>query len=408
MHLNVLQITQKEKMLLLFIKDVTEKKSVTELLYYRLAMEELVTNISTYFLTLTSEEVETGINCALEAIGESIGVDRCFIDLYSDDLTGVEQTYEWCADGIKPRSKNSREVCFDYFPCSLEKNKFFEPVRIHHKKTSKEIKLDEEEVWLAYDNKTFLAIPMVVSKKLRGLFGFSLEREERIWSREDIRLLKMVGEVFVNSFKRREAEQKFEVTREYAENIVNTIREPLLVIDEDMRIISASSSFYRTFKVEPEDTEGQILYELGNGQWDIPELRRLLENILPRKTTIEDFNVEHDFLTIGKRTMLVNARKIYSDTDKRHLILMAIEDITEKKKTEQEKEKLLRELQISLEKIRTLKGMLPVCASCKKIRDDKGEWHQFESYISKHTEADFTHGLCPECLNNLYPEFSPQ
>ena len=96
--------------------------------------------------------------------------------------------------------------------------------------------------------------------------------------------------------------------QEYAESIVNTVREPLIVLDQDLRVVTASRSLYEVFKVKPEETVGQLIYDLGNKQWDIPKLRELLEDILPKKATFDDYEVEHNFATIGRRTMLLNAR----------------------------------------------------------------------------------------------------
>src|SRR5664280_2420662 len=123
-------------------------------------------------------------------------------------------------------------------------------------------------------------------------------------------------------------------SEEYAENIINTVREPLIVLDQDLRVVTASRSFYEFFKVKPEETEGQLIYNLGNDQWDIPKLRELLENILPDKTTFDNYEVEHDFATIGKRIMLLNARQIKRALGKERIILLAIEDITERKQLE--------------------------------------------------------------------------
>ena len=92
--------------------------------------------------------------------------------------------------------------------------------------------------------------------------------------------------------------------------IIATVREPLIVLDGDLRVISVNDSFYRTFKVLRRWTEGRLIFEIGNRQWDIPRLRILLENILPAKQHFEDFEVEHDFPKIGRRTMLLNARRL--------------------------------------------------------------------------------------------------
>src|SRR5512140_1967706 len=124
-------------------------------------------------------------------------------------------------------------------------------------------------------------------------------------------------------------------SREYAESIINTIREPLIALNQDLRVVSVSRSFYEVFKVNPKETVGQLIYDLGNKQWDIPKLRELLETILPEKTTFDNYEVEHDFATIGRRIMLLNARQIERGMGKERIILLAIEDITERKHLEE-------------------------------------------------------------------------
>ncbi|MFO8089553.1 MAG: ATP-binding protein [Desulfatiglandaceae bacterium] len=123
---------------------------------------------------------------------------------------------------------------------------------------------------------------------------------------------------------------------EFAESIINTVREPLIVLDHDLRVVSVNRSFYKIFKVNPEETVGQLIYDLGNQQWDILKLRELLETILPQKTTFDGYEVEHDFADIGRRVMLLNARQIQRVWGKERIILLAIEDITEKKGHERE------------------------------------------------------------------------
>lgn len=117
---------------------------------------------------------------------------------------------------------------------------------------------------------------------------------------------------------------------EYAEDIISTVHEPLVVLDGDLRVVSANPAFYRTFQTTPQETDGHMLYDLGNRQWDIPELRQLLEKILPESAKVDDFVIEHDFPGIGRRRMVINARQIGEDSHK-HLILLAIEAITDRK-----------------------------------------------------------------------------
>jgi two-component system CheB/CheR fusion protein len=113
--------------------------------------------------------------------------------------------------------------------------------------------------------------------------------------------------------------------RNLAESIVDTVREPLVVVDGALRIVSASRSFYQRFRATPEKTVGCLLYELGNGQWDIPALRELLETVLPHRRSFDDFKVEHEFPVIGRCTMLLSARCIVGTTGETQLILLSIE-----------------------------------------------------------------------------------
>ena len=126
-----------------------------------------------------------------------------------------------------------------------------------------------------------------------------------------------------------------------AHAIVNSIPEPFLVLDADLRVLEVSHCFYQIFRVSPEETVGISLYDLGNGQWDIPALRLILETILPEKGELDDFEVEHNFADIGHKIMLLNARKVLYDDAGTMAILLAFRDITERRTIEQEKAALL-------------------------------------------------------------------
>ena len=123
--------------------------------------------------------------------------------------------------------------------------------------------------------------------------------------------------------------------RTYAQNIVDTVREPLLILDTSLRVQSANRAFYQTFHVSPLETEGHLIYELGNGQWDIPDLRTLLEDIVPKSSVFDDFELEHTFPMIGRRVMLLNARKLQAGHHG-ELLVLAMEDVTERRRSEAE------------------------------------------------------------------------
>jgi PAS domain S-box-containing protein len=122
----------------------------------------------------------------------------------------------------------------------------------------------------------------------------------------------------------------------YAQSIIDTVREPMLVIDGTLHIRTASRAFYGVFGVCPEDTEGQFIYDLGNRQWDIPALRALLEGVTKEGKDVHDFEVTHEFPQLGRRVMLINARRLWTEENDSLLVLMAIEDVTERKRIHDE------------------------------------------------------------------------
>lgn len=132
-----------------------------------------------------------------------------------------------------------------------------------------------------------------------------------------------IGPDFINHF--------WEKSWTYIKTVVDVVREPVLILDKNFHVMAANESFYRVFQVEAKDTEQKNVYELGNGQWNIPSLRKLLEDILPKNTFFKGFEVTHEFPSIGQKTMILNARQIHveEDTDFPPIILLAIEDVTE-------------------------------------------------------------------------------
>jgi two-component system, chemotaxis family, CheB/CheR fusion protein len=135
--------------------------------------------------------------------------------------------------------------------------------------------------------------------------------------------------------------------RDQAEAVIETVREPLVLLDAQLRVLNANQAFYATFQVEAAETEGQLIYELGNGQWDIAALRTLLQEILPRESMVENFEVRHTFPTIGERTMLLNARHVEQPAAT-SLVLLAIEDVTGRRRAEAERAEMVEQVRTLL------------------------------------------------------------
>ncbi len=151
--------------------------------------------------------------------------------------------------------------------------------------------------------------------------------------------------------------------------IIDTVRDPLLVLDEKQRITAVSRSFYQTFQLDGKDVRGELLFEIDGGQWDIPELRKLLETIAKDYATFEEYEVDREFPRIGRRIMCLNARKVFYEEGTHTAILLAFEDITERHAIEQQVQELLREKDMLLEEMRhRVANSLQIIASILLIK----------------------------------------
>ncbi len=171
-----------------------------------------------------------------------------------------------------------------------------------------------------------------------------------------------------------------------AQAIVDTIREPLLVLDEDLRVVTANRSFYLTFRMVRQDVQGRPIYALGEGQWDIPELRQLLADIAPNHAVMDAFEVDQDFADIGRRKMLLNARKVFYEENGHTTILLAIEDVTERRARERELKELLEQKDVLLQEIQhRVANSLQIIASillikARTVRSEETRLHLHEAH----------------------------
>jgi transcriptional regulator with GAF, ATPase, and Fis domain len=176
-------------------------------------------------------------------------------------------------------------------------------------------------------------------------------------------------------------------------SILGSIREPLIVLGPDLKVVTANHSFYHTFNVKPDETEGVLIYDLGNRQWDIPKLRELLEDILPQNTSFHDFEVEHNFETIGRKIMHLNARRIYAEDNQPQLILLAIEDVTEREYYKKHLEKIVekRTAELSAAREEAEKSRQTAEAALFEIRTLKDQLEAERAYLQEEIKLEYNH-----------------
>jgi len=144
--------------------------------------------------------------------------------------------------------------------------------------------------------------------------------------------------------KKISADELWSVAWTFVRTVVDTLREPFLILDKDLRVISANRIFYKVFQVTEKETEGKLVYKLGNGQWNIPKLKILLEDIIPKNNFFEGFMVDHDFPRIGFKIMVLNARRVYAPLESRSILLLAMEDATRQKHLEKQLKEFTKKL----------------------------------------------------------------
>jgi len=187
--------------------------------------------------------------------------------------------------------------------------------------------------------------------------------------------------------------QRLRASIEVFDNFLDSIREPLVVLDSNLKVVKANHSFYRTFNAKPDETEGILIYDLGNGQWNIPKLRELLEDILPQNSLFHDFEVEHNFEIIGRKIMHLNARRIHIKSNQTQLILLAIEDVTEREYYKRNLEELVEnrtaELIVAREEAEKRKQIAETALSeIKKLKD---QLEAERAYLQEEIKLEYNH-----------------
>ncbi|MBC8873605.1 MAG: PAS domain S-box protein [Planctomycetes bacterium] len=311
----------------------------------RCTIEELET--SNEELQATNEEV-TSINEELQSTNEELETSKEELQSLNEELQTVNSQLEQKIGELESTNNDlnnllsstdiatiflDRRFCIKRFTPAA--TRLFRVIATDMGRPIRDLALNFRDESLLADAESVLGDLTAIEKQVESEDGRSYIRRIMPYRTEDNRIDGVVI-TFVDITDRARAEREVREARLYAEGIVETVREPLLVLNAEMRVQSANRSFYETFQEKPQNTVNRLIYELADHEWDIPRLRQLLEEVLPQNHNFSDFCVEHDFRNIGRRSMMLNARAISREDGRPDQILLAIEDVTAFRQAEEQ------------------------------------------------------------------------
>ena len=328
---------------------VIQRKRAEEALHYRLAIEKLAASISSRFINISYSQVDSEIEKALKSLVDFVDADQAFINLYSQDLKVIEKAYIYCKKSGSLEKEAIEGMSTEPFRWLMDKIKKFEIIHISSLDKVPSRAASEKELFRKAGIKSILEIPLMRGDFLMGLLGFSSIEKEKKWNEDDIRLLRMVGEVFVNLFERIRMEEALRKSEERFRDISYSIADWIWEVDKEGKYIYAAGNLEKILGYKPEEIEGKTSFDLMPLK-EAERVRKIFEKIVVEKKPLielENYVTAKDgrilcFLTSGVSIMDKDGELLgYRGVDK---------DITEKKKAEEELLKYRKTLEELVEK----------------------------------------------------------
>ncbi len=253
------------------LRDITQRKRAEEALNYRNEFEKLITTISTSFINLTADGIDDEIHHALQAIGQFVGIDRSYVFQLYDDGAMMDNTHEWCAEGIEPQIGNLRGLPAEDFPWWMEKLSRLEDIYIPRVADLPPEAIAEKGILQSQDIQSLIVVPMIYGGNLIGFAGFDSVREERVWEEDVIALLRIVGEMFANALERKHAEEELRKYRDHLEGLVKERTAELEKANEELQreIIDRRQVEQDLRKSEERYTLATRAARVGVWDWDV-------------------------------------------------------------------------------------------------------------------------------------------
>jgi two-component system cell cycle sensor histidine kinase/response regulator CckA len=331
-------------------RDITERKQIKEVLQHRAAFEGLITSISTYFINLASEEIDDGINRALQLVGGFADVDRSYVFLFRDDGTMMDNTHEWCAEGIEPQIHKLKGAPTDAFQWSLKRIRRSEVVHIPRVADLPPEASAEKKEFQAEGIQSLIMVPVAYGEHALGFLGLDSVRAEREWKEDTIALLRIAGEIFANALARKQAEETLRESEEKYRQLFELESDALFLIDnESGRILEANAAASALYRYSHEE----LLIRQNTDLSAEPEDTQKVTQTTP--ITDQVMTVPLRFHRKKDGTVFpVEITGRFFDKQRRSVHIAAIRDITERKRAEealQESEERFRQVLESLQDV---------------------------------------------------------
>lgn len=237
------------------------EEQIKEELQYRLDLKRLILNVFTDFINIPTDEIDDGINKALQKIGEFTASDHCYLFIFADGGLKVEKTYEWCAPGNLPFAQELRGLPVNNFSWSIGKLKGNEIIHVPRVRDLSPEALTEKNIAKKHSISSFVIVPMISNKLLLGFLGFATVAKEKRWKEEEISLLKILGEIFINSLMRKRSEESLRKSESMLRMITNNMNDFIFQINKDGTIKYVSPS-YKNLGYTPNGLIGVSLFLL--------------------------------------------------------------------------------------------------------------------------------------------------
>jgi PAS domain S-box-containing protein len=320
------------------VKDITKRKQAQEALQYHVEFEGLITDISTQFINLVSDEIDSGINSALQTIGEFTGVDRSYVFLFRESGATMDNTHEWCTESIEPQIQKLKGIPTDAFRWSVERIRRSEVVHIPHVTDLPPEASAEKEEFQAEGIHSLIMVPIVYGGKALGFLGLDSVQVQRTWSEDTITLLRIVGEILANALERKEAEVALRESEERYRQLFELESDALFLVDnESGRILEANAAASTLYGYDHEE----LLTKRNTDLSAEPEDTQKETQTTP--ITDQVVTIPLRFHRKKDRTVFpVEITGRFFDRQGRSVHIAAIRDITDRKRAEKQIENLNR------------------------------------------------------------------